>query len=294
MMRLLTLLAFFIGLTNSSKAQSELQVNALTKAKTMIAAYNNKDYVTFADFLTPEQYPFEDKTMLYNTWKRVMENETRNISNLELKRFGIFDSTQQAYFTIKFGDNNSSFLGISPDNGENWFFTQFIGTFNFEQIKKMMMNQLDPSFADLDPKYQTRISYKIGEQIAPFEYEDIDGNLLKSESLKGKAIVLNFWSTGCAPCIKEMPQLNELVEKMKDKDVVFIALASNDNKQSLKNDFLPKHKFLYQVVTINGNDYSVTALPTHIIIDREQKVIGEYIGASDENLMKLASLLNGL
>ncbi len=293
-MRLLALLIIFMGLTNFLKAQEEFKEIALSKAKTIIEAYNSKDHVKYVDLLTPEQYPIEAKTKFYDAFKRVMENDARNISNLKIKRFGIYDSTQQAYFTMKFGNNNSSFFGISSNNGENWYFTQFIGTFNFEHIKKMMIRQLDPSFADLDPSYGKRISYKMGEQVSPFAYEDINGNLLKSESLIGKVIVLNFWSTSCAPCIKEMPQLNKLVEKMKNKDIVFIGLASNTNKQKLQDSFLHKHKFLYQIVTINGNDYSINALPTHIIIDREQKVIGEYLGASDENLMKIESLLNDL
>lgn len=292
-MRLLALLTIFMGLTNFLKAQEEFKEIALSKAKTMIGAYNSKDYVRFADFQTPEQYPFEDKTMLYNTWKSVMQAETRNISNFEIKRFGIYDSTQQAYFTMKFGDNNSSFFGISSNNGENWFFTQFIGKFNFEQIKKMMMHQLDLSFADLDPGYGKRMYYKEGEQILPFEYEDINGNLLKSELLKGKVIVLNFWSTTCGPCIKEMPHLNKLVEKMKDKDIVFIAPAFYSSINNL-NSFLQKHPFAYNIIALNADDYNILELPTHIIIDRNQKVIGKYVGSSDENLMKIESILNNL
>ena len=39
------------------------------------------------------------------------------------------------------------------------------------------------------------------------------------------------------------------------------------------------------------NDFNINAFPTHIIIDRKQKVVGVFIGASEENLMKLESLL---
>lgn len=293
-MKHITFFIILLILSNLLIAQEKYQEIALSHAKAMIKALNEKDNVGFADYLTPEQYPFADKTKFYETWAKMLKNDNRICSDIHLERFGIFDSTQQAYFSCKFGDNNTSFFGLSVDSGKNWHFTQFIRQFNYEQIKKMMMHQLDSSFADLDPAYDKRISYKIGELISPFKYENINGGFLKSELLKDKIIVLNFWSTSCAPCIKEMPQLNKLVEKMKDKDVVFIALASNENKQDLINSFLPKHKFLYQIVPIEGDDYNINVLPTHIIIGRDQKVIGEYVGGNDENIMKIESLLNDL
>jgi hypothetical protein len=71
-------------------------------------------------------------------------------------------------------------------------------------------------------------------------------------------------------------------------------LAYNSTKNELVNDFLPKHPFLYQIVPVIAEDYNIWALPTHIIIDKNQKVIGKYEGGSDENLMKIESLLNEL
>lgn len=292
-MRHIASLIILLAFSNLSIGQENFEEVALSHAKAMAKALNEKNYAGFADYLTPE-YPFEDKTKFYETWEKVLKNDTRICLDVKLERLGHFDSTQQAYFTCKYGDNNTSFLGISADSGKNWRFTQFIRVFNYEQIKERMIPQLDSSFANLDPSFGKRISYKTGEKILPFEYKDIDGDLLESKSLIGKIIVLNFWSTSCAPCIKEMPQLNKLVEKMKNKDVVFIGLASNTNKQTLQNSFLPKHEFLYQIVTIKGDDYQIGALPTHIIIDRDQKVVGEFVGASEENLMKIESLLNEL
>lgn len=292
-MRQIAILIILTTLSNVLIGQENFESLAISQAKAMAKALNEKNYAGFADYLTPE-YPFKDKTKFYETWEKVLKNDTRICSDIKLERFEHSDSTQQAYFTCKYGKDNTSFLGISTDSGKNWRFTQFIRTFNYEQIKKMMIPQLDSSFANLDPSFGKRISYKTGEKIAPFEYEDIDGNLLASKSLIGKIIVLNFWSTSCAPCIKEMPQLNKLVEKMKNKDVVFIGLASNTNKQKLQTSFLPQHEFLYQIVTIKGDDYQISSLPTHIIIDREQKVVDELIGASEENLIKIESLLNEL
>ncbi len=292
-MKQIAVLTILTILSNVLNAQEDFEKVAISHAKAMAKALNEKNYVGFANYLTPE-YPFEDKTNFYKTLEKVLKNDTRTCSDVQLERFGCFDSTQQAYFSCKYGNDIAPFLGISTDSGKTWRFTQFIRDFNYQFIKKRMIPQLDSSFANLDPNYDKRISYKKGEKISPFEYEDINGNKLKSELLKGKVIVLNFWSTSCAPCIKEMPQLNKLVKKMRNKNVVFIGLASNTNKQILQDSFLPKHEFLYQIVIIKGNDYEVTTLPTHIIIDRDQKVVEELAGASEKNLMKIESLLTEL
>lgn len=292
-MKSLTLLTILLIFSNFLKAQEEYKEIALSNAKAMIEAFNEKDHVKAADFLTPEQYPFEDKAKLYNRMEKFLKNDTRIISELKLERFGIYKGTQQAYFTIKSGNRNFSFLGISQDNGGSWFFTQFIGKFNYELIKKMMMPQLDSSFADLDINYNNKISYNEGELIPQFIFEDINGNKFDSEELRGKVIVLNFWSTTCGPCIKEMPHLNKLVDKMKNKDIVFIAPAFHSSKNEL-NNFLSEHPFAYNIVTLNADDYNIWALPTHIIIDRNQKVIGKYVGGSNENLIKIESLLKDL
>src|ERR687893_223477 len=67
-----------------------------------------------------------------------------------------------------------------------------------------------------------------------FSLTSMDGKKFELASLRGKVVVINFWFTGCPPCIEEMPKLNELVEKFKDKDVVFIA-PTWDNEATLND-----------------------------------------------------------
>jgi len=92
--------------------------------------------------------------------------------------------------------------------------------------------------------------------------------------------VLNFWFLGCPPCIAEVPELNKLVAEFKDKNVVFLALALDDEK-ALRS-FLKEKEFKYQVVP-NASDiimgkYEVSIFPTHIILDAEGNIVSELIG----------------
>lgn len=114
-----------------------------------------------------------------------------------------------------------------------------------------------------------------------FDVKDVYGNSYKSEDLVGKVVVLNFWFIGCAPCIKEMPALNEMVKDYEGKDVVFIAFA-NDKEESLTK-FLKEREFKYNVIPASGsiaNSYDVNSYPTHVIIDKKGNVRATLTGGS--------------
>lgn len=152
-MKILSLVIVLLIVTQVVNAQEEYKSIAQSSAELLINAVNEDDYKTFADYLTPEQYPFEDRTNLYAIWKKMLERDTRKFSDIKLERFGIFNGTQQAYFTLMIDNERSSVLGISCDSGNNWHFSQFIREFKYSKIKERQMPQLDISFADLDSNY---------------------------------------------------------------------------------------------------------------------------------------------
>jgi thiol-disulfide isomerase/thioredoxin len=47
-------------------------------------------------------------------------------------------------------------------------------------------------------------------------------------ALRGKAVVIEFWATWCGPCVTEIPHLNELVEQVKGKPVVFLSVTDEE------------------------------------------------------------------
>jgi thiol-disulfide isomerase/thioredoxin len=116
----------------------------------------------------------------------------------------------------------------------------------------------------------TMAKEEIGKTAARFNEKSINGLKLKSKSLKGKIIVLNFWFINCPPCKAEIPHLNNLQNKYKDTNVVFIAFAL-DKSGDLGN-FLETQPFNYHVVADSkylADVYNVKGYPTNIIIDEE-------------------------
>jgi peroxiredoxin len=112
-----------------------------------------------------------------------------------------------------------------------------------------------------------------GKEAPPFYSTDLDGNELSLQSLKGKVIVINFWFVECKPCVKEIPELNELVEKYKDKNVEFLAFATNKSDQL--HQFLEEKAFNYHIIPDSkavARAYLVSGYPTHVIIDQDSKI----------------------
>jgi thiol-disulfide isomerase/thioredoxin len=114
-----------------------------------------------------------------------------------------------------------------------------------------------------------RKSDLLGKPALPFSVTDINGNNYSLESLKGKVIVINFWFVECKPCVMEMPELNKLVEKFNNKDVVFLGFAMNEKDKI--EQFLKKTKYKYNIVPAAKDvvgTYGVTSFPMHIVIDK--------------------------
>lgn len=87
-------------------------------------------------------------------------------------------------------------------------------------------------------------------QVAPeFVAQTLDGQTLNLKDLQGKVVVLTFWSTRCAICHAEIPKLNQIVERYKGQEVVFLALTMEN--EAKVNPYLRKTPFNYTILT-NG------------------------------------------
>src|SRR5262245_1118280 len=63
-----------------------------------------------------------------------------------------------------------------------------------------------------------------------FTLKNVMGGELKSDDLKGKVVVVDFWATWCVPCKKEIPEYVKLREKLKGLDVEFVGVTFDSEK----------------------------------------------------------------
>ena len=94
---------------------------------------------------------------------------------------------------------------------------------------------------------------------------------LKLSEFKGKVVFLNFWATWCKPCEEEMPSMERLHQRFKDKGLVVLAI-SEDADGAVVAPYLKKHRLSFPVgldpkMAVAGL-YGVWALPSTFIIDK--------------------------
>ncbi|WP_413513838.1 TlpA family protein disulfide reductase [Myroides odoratus] len=112
---------------------------------------------------------------------------------------------------------------------------------------------------------------------------DADGNKVSLSSLQGKVVFVNFWATWCPPCIKEMPSIQTLKDKMKGKDVVFL-LVDVDGKYDKAKAFMDKKNLdlpIYTPAEAISNTYLGSSIPTTIIFDKKGNMIQRIVGGAD-------------
>lgn len=139
-----------------------------------------------------------------------------------------------------------------------------------ESLSKLSF--VDSLYFDLAKK---RDSCLLGVSASNFQATTIDNEKIELSKLKGKVVVLNFWFTGCQPCIAEMPGFNKLVETFSNKKVAFISFTYESSATVLK--FLKQHPFNFKNVTDNDavrrEDFKLFSVwPYTIIISKEGKI----------------------
>jgi thiol-disulfide isomerase/thioredoxin len=120
--------------------------------------------------------------------------------------------------------------------------------------------------------------------LAPdFAVPRVDGRpgTIALASMKGQAVVLDFWATYCPPCRQMMPVLDELHGEWAAKGVSFVGVDSEDIPPEMLRDFLVEHQIPYPIVADDGAlgaSYKVRALPTLVVIGKDGTIRDTFVG----------------
>ncbi len=144
------------------------------------------------------------------------------------------------------------------------------------------------------PVYVTPLK---GKPAPPFALEDLTGKKVSLDSYKGKAVLVNFWATWCAPCKIETPWLVELREKYAGQGFEILGVSADDidrgdakrftqEKQEIATSAQKMH--IPYPVLIDGASLSdayggLDELPTSFFVDRNGTVVAAQLGLTSKD-----------
>ncbi len=126
----------------------------------------------------------------------------------------------------------------------------------------------------------------MAEEDADYRLIDLDGVEHRVSDLRGKWLVINFWATWCAPCLKEMPELQSFYQNHQAIAEVWGVTFEDADISSIR-EYVTKLRVTYPILGYGQDPQTgygnVTVLPTTFIIDPDGKFFHRFEGPIIEN-----------
>ncbi len=146
----------------------------------------------------------------------------------------------------------------------------------------VFLSRVDASDHYMDSLSIVRFNEKV--KAPNFTLKDINGEEVKLEDYRGKIVFLNFWATWCPPCRDEMPSMEKLYTKFKDKNFIMLAVDYEESSRVVK-EFSEKLSLTYPILLDSdgtvGSKYGAFAIPVTYLIDQQGYLIGKAVGPRD-------------
>ena len=170
------------------------------------------------------------------------------------------------------------------DAGLSKYKTDFLALVNeakgLDSLTLVEQNKnIDASTLQLTTMYAAKIKMNemIGQPAATFNYENHKGGKTTLEELAGKYVYIDVWATWCGPCKKEIPALQAIEKEYHGKNIEFVSISVDKNKEAWTN--MVTEKTLGGIQLHDGGDrvfseaFNITGIPRFILVDPKGNVV---------------------
>jgi peroxiredoxin len=133
------------------------------------------------------------------------------------------------------------------------------------------------------------IAPRAGFRAPDFELESLDGELIRLNDLRGRAVLINFWATWCGPCRVEMPDIQEQYV-VHSPDLVVLAIDMDESQDTVA-PFVEELGLTFPVLLdpggkVNGESYNVRGYPSSFFVDKDGVIRVVQIGLMTPGQLK--------
>lgn len=128
------------------------------------------------------------------------------------------------------------------------------------------------------------------------DMQNSKGERVSMEEFKGKVIFMNVWATWCAPCIEEMPTIQNLYE-VTDKERVIFIMLSMDQEFQKAIEYKNKYGYDFEIYRLTGSMpamYHTKLIPTTFVISSEGNLVLQHDGMGKFDSPEFKEFLAGV
>ena len=118
--------------------------------------------------------------------------------------------------------------------------------------------------------------------------------LLDLSAHRGKVVVVDFWASGCVPCRRSFPWMNEMQDKYGDEGLVIIGVnmdAGKGEAEQFLADYPADFEIVYDPEGVLARDFDVIAMPSSYVFDRDGNQVTRHLGFKVRNQADYESLI---
>ena len=122
-----------------------------------------------------------------------------------------------------------------------------------------------------------------------FHAKTLEGEQFTNESVKGKVVLFQFWTTWCPYCKSEESLVNDITKEFADKGLIVLAVDVAESKKKV-TEYLKEHPRKCRIVLTGDTNlaamYAANSYPIYVVVDRDGKIVDTQRGAGGERSLR--------
>jgi len=275
---------------------------------------NIENYESYHQYLTKDPTFKADET-LYKDYKKFNFNDTeafktsnayKRLLESHYQRIAQNESTLHAKdLTLVYLETIDTSFPDGPVKDElmfNYLRYGMKANAALEEVYKRYQssNQNSENLSKVTSSYKVLSNLTPGKASPIFTYENYKGGETSLQDLAGKIIYIDVWATWCGPCLREIPALKNLEKDYHDKNIAFVSLSIDEEKDYQKWRSMIADRALSGIQLMADNNwkssfvtsYGIRGIPRFILIDTAGNIINS--DAPRPSNPEIRTILNNL